>query len=82
MRDVNQSPIMDRFNLVGFTDGLIDDLRLLREGKISTHEAHARANLAKQILKAINYTIIAQKFLVENAQNVQQIDDKPKGKHP
>lgn len=73
MRDIGPTPIMDRFNLMGFTDALIDDLNLLREGKISTHEAHARANLAKQILKAVNYTIIAQKFLVENAQEVQKI---------
>jgi hypothetical protein len=64
------APLTDRFNLMDFTDTLINDLTLLRSGEISVHEAHVRANLAKQVLKSIHYTIVAQKFMIEQAQLV------------
>jgi len=75
-------PLTDRFNLMDFTDSLIEDLKLLRQGDISVHEAHARANLAKQVLKSVHYTIVAQKFMIEQAQLAEkpiQID-KTKGR--
>lgn len=74
MHTIEPAPLTDRFNLMAFTDELIDDLKALRENKISVNEAHARANLAKQILKAVHYTIVAQKFMLEQTQsaNIRQ----------
>lgn len=54
-------------NLVQFTKQLMDDLRLLRAGKISTRDAHARAELARQVLRSVHYIVNAQKFLSERA---------------
>lgn len=67
MQPIDVAPLTDRFNLMSFTDELIDDLKKLRKNEISVHEAHARANLAKQILKAVHYTIVAQQFMIEQA---------------
>lgn len=76
MHTIDHAPLTERFNLMDFTDKLIDDLNLLRDGKISVHEAHARANLAKQILKAVHYTIVAQKFMIEQATAVTKAPKK------
>ncbi len=57
----------ERFNLTSFTDDLINDLHLLRNGKISVRDAHARAELARQVLRAVHYVVIAQRYLVDRA---------------
>jgi len=80
MHEGGIAPITDRFNLMDFTDSLINDLKLLREGEISIHEAHARANLAKQVLKSVHYTIVAQKFMIEQAQLAEKPVQIAKGK--
>lgn len=56
----------ERLNLQDLVTGLAGDLRQLREGKISVREARARAELARQILRAIHYVVVAQKFLEQN----------------
>jgi hypothetical protein len=61
-------PMTARFDLLTFTDGLIGDLQALRRGKISVRDARARAELARQVLRAVHYVVTAQKFLESNAQ--------------
>jgi hypothetical protein len=51
-----------------FTDSLIVDLNLLRAGKISTRDAAVRAELARQVLRAIGLVVTAQKFIEGQAQ--------------
>jgi hypothetical protein len=52
-----------RFDLMSFTDTLIADLNDLRAGKISTKEAMARAELARQVLRSVQLVVQARKFL-------------------
>lgn len=52
-----------RLNLGGLITGLMSDLTELRAGKISVRDAHARAELARQILRGVHYVVQAQKFL-------------------
>lgn len=52
-----------QIDLRSFIAGLIGDLDALRAGEISNRDASARAFLAKQILRGVYYTIMAQKFL-------------------
>lgn len=61
------APLSERFNLGSFTDGLISDLQLLRDGKISVRDAKARAELARQVLRSVHYIVTAQKYLGDNA---------------
>lgn len=56
-------PLTERLDLSGLIAGLVVDLRELRAGKISVREAHARAELARQILRGVHYVVAAQKFL-------------------
>jgi hypothetical protein len=59
-----------RFDLMEFTDALIADLQSLRAGKISTRDAAVRADLAKQVLRAVGLVVTAQKFLEGNAKQL------------
>lgn len=63
----DQGPLTERFDLMAFTDALIADLGALRAGRISVREARARADLAKQVLRAVHYVVTAQKFLADRA---------------
>lgn len=62
MQEATQS-LAERLNLSDLIAGLVDDLRELRAGKISVRDAHARAELARQILRGVHYVVVAQKFL-------------------
>lgn len=53
----------ERFDLGRFTDRLIEDLELLRAGKITPTDARARADLARQVLRSIGYVLEAQKVI-------------------
>lgn len=55
------------FNMSKFTNSLIDDLALLREGKISIEDARARALLAKHILRSVHLVIMGRKFIEQAA---------------
>lgn len=59
--------VAQQFNLVTFTNSLITDLELLRQGKISVRDAQARALLAKHVLRSVHYVVMANKFLANNA---------------
>lgn len=62
-RLVDEGPVSKRFHLTAFTDELIHDLDLLRKGKISIRDASVRAELAKQVLRAVGLIVTAQKYL-------------------
>jgi hypothetical protein len=57
------SSLAESLNLANLIADLMGDLRALREGKISNRDAHARAELARQILRGVHYVVQAQKFL-------------------
>lgn len=57
------SSLAERLNLSDLIAGLVGDLNALRAGKISVRDAHARAELARQILRGVHYVVQAQKFL-------------------
>lgn len=67
------APMTERFNLFEFTDSLIRDLQLLRAGKISMRDAAVRAELARQILRAVGLVVTAQKFLESTAVKVPDV---------
>lgn len=68
MSDSEQpGPLTQQFNLIDFTNSLIGDLEALRGGKISIKDAHARALLAKHVLRSIHYVVMAQKFIEQAA---------------
>lgn len=56
-------PLAERLDLATLIAGLMDDLKSLRMGKITIREAHARAELARQILRGVHYVVTAQKYL-------------------
>lgn len=74
------NPLSQRFKLDELIDGLADDLKLLRAGKISVREANARALLAKQILRGVHYVVVAQKFLAGQAKLVPPDGSAPTAK--
>lgn len=49
------------FDLIEFTNGLVDDLHKLRAGQISNEAARLRSDLARQILRAVNYIMIGHR---------------------
>jgi len=55
--------LSDRLSLEALIAGLLDDLKQLRRGQISVRDAHARAELARQILRGVHYVVIAQRYL-------------------
>lgn len=55
--------LAERLDLANLIVGLMTDLKDLREGKISVRDAHARAELARQILRGVHYVVTAQKYL-------------------
>lgn len=63
MDEQQPDSLAKRLDLQDLVGGLVGDLRDLRDGKISIKEAHARAELARQILRGVQYVIQAQKFL-------------------
>ena len=74
MPDDRLQPLSDRFNLMSFTDDLIGDLQALRAGRISARDARARADLAKQVLRAVHYVVTAQKFMADQAKTLPAAD--------
>lgn len=61
------SSLAEQFDLRSFVGGLVSDLKELRAGKISVRDAHARAELARQVLRGVHYVVTAQKFLEARA---------------
>lgn len=61
------APLGERFNIESVVQGIADDIRELRAGKISVEDARVRAELAKQFMNGIRLVINAQRFLEERA---------------
>lgn len=59
--------LTERFDLDSFIKGLVNDLDMLRAGKISVRDAQARAVLAKHVLRGVHYVVMAQRFLESRA---------------
>jgi hypothetical protein len=74
-RSIAAGPLAKRFNLMEFTDDLIRDLDELRAGKISPKDASVRAELAKQVLRAIGLVVTAQKFIEGNAKVMPSVSN-------
>lgn len=68
-QDYGQS-MSEALNLGDLITGLVSDLKDLRTGKISVREAHARAELARQILRGVHYVVTAQKFIDGQAKQI------------
>lgn len=66
--------LTEKFDLGDLVSSLVGDLRALRENKISVRDAHARAELARQILRGVHYVVTAQKFLEGNAKQLPTAD--------
>lgn len=62
-RDYEASPVSDELGLRDVVLGLVGDLQALRSSKISTHDALARAAIAKQIFNGVRLYLQASKFL-------------------
>lgn len=62
-RDYEASPVADGLGLRDVVLGLVGDLQQLRANNISTHDALARAALAKQIFNGVRLYLQASKFL-------------------
>lgn len=62
-RDYETSPVSDELGLRDVVLGLVGDLKLLRASKISTHDALARAAMAKQIFNGVRLYLQASRFL-------------------
>lgn len=69
MRD-EATTFTERFSLDDVINGLAQDLKDLRAGKISIRDARARADLAKQLLRGVHYVVTAQKFMEQRARTV------------
>lgn len=54
-----------------FTIDLVEDLKLLRKGKISTRDARARALLAREILRSVHLQLEGMKYLSESARQIE-----------
>lgn len=61
---------MRGLNIIGITEGILEDLAKLRAGNISVSDARARAELAKQALRAVGYVLQAQKMLSADAKQI------------
>lgn len=56
--------------LARFAAGLMGDVKAHREGRLTTHDARARAGLAREALRAIHLELEGQKFIAGSAQPV------------
>ena len=68
--DTGAATLTERFSLDALIDGLAADLADLRAGKITTRDAHARAALAKQMLRAVHYVITARRMIENRARTL------------
>ncbi len=69
-RDYASTPVSDELNLKEIIRGLAQDLNHLRSGEINPAEAHARANIAKQIWNGARIYLQAIKTLEKDAKPI------------
>jgi hypothetical protein len=55
--------LSERLDLPQIIKGLAADLRNLREGTISVRDARARADLARELLRAVRLVVEAQRYI-------------------
>lgn len=65
------SPMNERFHLDAIVQGIADDLRDLRTGKISVDDARVRAELSKQFMNGVRLFLNAQKILEARAKQIE-----------
>jgi hypothetical protein len=70
-RDYESSPEADGLGLKGVILGLAADIEDLRAGKISPHDALARAAVAKQLFNGVRLYVQASRFIGESAKPAQ-----------
>lgn len=70
---------IESINVASIVRGLVYDLEQLRAGKITVQEANARSKLAHEILRGINYVLVAQRALLGQLQTLPSPSEtKPK----
>ena len=74
-RDYVSTPVADDLNLKDTIVGLSEDLKALREGKISPADAQARAAIAKQIWNGARIYLQAIKTIQSHARPTQKNSD-------
>ena len=57
--------------LDAFTKGLVQDLHDLRAGKITAHQARARTQLAREVLRSVHLQLEGQRFLAAQAKQLE-----------
>lgn len=72
-RDYLSAPVSDQLGLPGIIEGLVSDLKSLREGKISVNDAMARSMLAKQIFNGVRIYMNGTKLLSDASKPVASI---------
>jgi hypothetical protein len=73
-RDYESAPVADRLNLETIIAALANDIDELRAGRISVHDAMARATLAKQMFNGVRLYMNGMKMLSENAKPAKAIE--------
>lgn len=53
----------EKLGLPDIVFGIANDLKALREGRISIRDARARAELARELLRAVRLVVDAQKYI-------------------
>jgi hypothetical protein len=73
-RDYRSTPISDSLGLRDVILGLADDLKQMREGKISPSEGMARAAVAKQMFNGVRLYVQAVKTLESAAKPISETE--------
>ena len=74
----NYDTMADRLNMPEFVDGLVQDLKDLRAGKVTPHDARVRAELARQILRGVTLMVQATKFIQSGTKLIGDASDAAK----
>ncbi len=72
-RDYETAPVTQELRLNDVIQGLVGDLEDLRAGKISTNDAMARSQLAKQIFNGVRIYMQGAALLSGRAKTVEAI---------
>ena len=59
--------VLDGIDLRAFVAELINDVRMMRSGKITVHKARAIADLSKQALRGIHLMLEGAKYLEQKS---------------
>ena len=62
--------ILDSIDLRSFVVQLINDVKLMRAGKMTVHKARAIADLSKQALRGVHLMLEGAKYLEQGAKPI------------